>query len=611
MKTKQRRIRRKEKGSSPFFSNKEDGGFFMAQPKLTVGQPGDRYEQEADHIADKVVAGSKRIQSKADSGNFIQEQLQGEPLAEQISPLLQRQEELEEDVIQSQPLEEEEEMLQAQAEEEEEEMLQAQPVEEEEEVLQAQSIEEEEEMVQTKGSGSSRAIPNIESTLRANEGGGSKLDSVTKSEMEQSFGADFSKVNVHTDSTAVQISKQLGAQAFTHGNDIYFNKGKYNPESTDGKHLLAHELTHTIQQTGQVSLNLQMTIGDNHDLSSARFSGNLVLEACFDGEQTLQNGSSGAPVSIMQQALVDVGFQLPVFGVDGIFGNETRTAIQNFQRASSIPDTGVLDVATMSSLDALYSGGTPVLPPAVPVNPPPGTVPVVTSETIASAPDGTADTRTTVGVGERVRFTGDTAGTWTATTGRIIGNNNGVNMVWEAPPIAASPTISLTTTGGATSIHMTVTAPDSLTMTVGGRHAIPAGTAGACMQNNVFIHPMNVNFGRTQWLEVAGPASNVSGYFTRFTADQIFHHPNPNFLPFNDNNTGLTDHAAWHGVPAPFSGGRFDWVIPNLYKIDGEPDSQGKIFTNTTQAFFMTSTGTMMITKAGALVIRFINNTVI
>ena len=68
--------------------------------------------------------------------------------------------------------------------------------------------------------------------------------------MESGFGANFSNVNIHTDSKAVEMSEQLGAQAFTHGNDVYFNKGKYNPDSKEGKHLLAHELTHTIQQTG-------------------------------------------------------------------------------------------------------------------------------------------------------------------------------------------------------------------------------------------------------------------------------------------------------------------------------------------------------------------------
>jgi hypothetical protein len=148
-------------------------------------------------------------------------------------------------------------------------------------------------------------------------------------------------------------------------------------------------------------------------------------------------------------------------------------------------------------------------------------------------------------------------------------------------------------------------------MTVLRRHAIPDGTAGACMINDVVINPLNVNFGRTQWLEVPGPATNVTGYFTRFAADTIFHEPTDHFIPVGDDNSHLEDHAAWHGVPAPFSFGTFEWVIPNQYIIDGESAAQGRVFTNTVQAFFMFAGGTMMINKAGASVIRFINNTVI
>ena len=69
-----------------------------------------------------------------------------------------------------------------------------------------------------------------------------------KGEMESGFGADFSNVRIHNNSEAHGMSKDLNAQAFTHGNDVYFNEGKYSPRSQEGKVLLAHELTHTIQQ---------------------------------------------------------------------------------------------------------------------------------------------------------------------------------------------------------------------------------------------------------------------------------------------------------------------------------------------------------------------------
>jgi hypothetical protein len=66
--------------------------------------------------------------------------------------------------------------------------------------------------------------------------------------MGSSFGVDFSNVNIHTDPEAISMNRELGAQAFTHGNDIYFNSGMYDTDSAGGRQLLAHELTHVIQQ---------------------------------------------------------------------------------------------------------------------------------------------------------------------------------------------------------------------------------------------------------------------------------------------------------------------------------------------------------------------------
>ena len=66
--------------------------------------------------------------------------------------------------------------------------------------------------------------------------------------MEGAFGTDFSNVNIHTNADAVQMNQELRAHAFAHGNDLYFNKGKYQPETSAGQHLLAHELTHVVQQ---------------------------------------------------------------------------------------------------------------------------------------------------------------------------------------------------------------------------------------------------------------------------------------------------------------------------------------------------------------------------
>lgn len=95
---------------------------------------------------------------------------------------------------------------------------------------------------------SSERTEDLESRLQAGKGQGQPLDDKTRGSMEGSFGSDFSGVRIHTGGEATQLSNDLNAKAFTHGNDIYFNEGSYNPETSSGKHLLAHELTHTVQQ---------------------------------------------------------------------------------------------------------------------------------------------------------------------------------------------------------------------------------------------------------------------------------------------------------------------------------------------------------------------------
>ncbi len=106
-----------------------------------------------------------------------------------------------------------------------------------------------EKVIQPRVSGKSpNQSADLEGKLNRAKGLGSPMDVDTRTGMESAFGKDFSEVRIHTDARAVQMNQDLNAQAFTHGNDIYFNEGKYNPQAQDGQHLLAHELTHTVQQ---------------------------------------------------------------------------------------------------------------------------------------------------------------------------------------------------------------------------------------------------------------------------------------------------------------------------------------------------------------------------
>ena len=300
-------MRRRRYRKQPI-QKKESGDQFLkptVQRKLKMGKAGDKYEVEADQMADKVVNNPKTeggaIQKKDTStGSAQEEEVQQKPLASTITPLVQKQAASEEENAQAKlQRKEEEEAVQAKGEEEEvqkkgdEEEVQAKEEEEvqkkgeEEEGVQAKEEEEvqkkgdeeevqakedeeaqakedeeaqakEEEEVQKKSNPNASQGPSVESRLRHGNGG-QQMDKATKAEMESGFGADFSGVRIHTDSEAAEMSQGIGAQAFTHGNDIYFNKGKYNPNSKEGKHLLAHELTHTIQQNkNNVDENVQL-----------------------------------------------------------------------------------------------------------------------------------------------------------------------------------------------------------------------------------------------------------------------------------------------------------------------------------------------------------------
>ena len=108
---------------------------------------------------------------------------------------------------------------------------------------------EEEELIQPKTFGISTSV---QRHLNLAKGGGYPLTEQTRSFMESRFGMDFSQVKVHTDTHAVRMARALNAEAFTSGLDVYFAAGRYNPDSVQGKKLIAHELTHVIQQGGAV-----------------------------------------------------------------------------------------------------------------------------------------------------------------------------------------------------------------------------------------------------------------------------------------------------------------------------------------------------------------------
>lgn len=108
---------------------------------------------------------------------------------------------------------------------------------------------------ESSGTNSLNAPPSVKNTI---DRSGQKLDSSTREFMESRFDTDFSDVRVHTDKNASLSAAQIGARAYTVGNDIVFGKGQYQPQSRQGKQLIAHELTHVVQQSkGQTQVQRQ------------------------------------------------------------------------------------------------------------------------------------------------------------------------------------------------------------------------------------------------------------------------------------------------------------------------------------------------------------------
>jgi Domain of unknown function (DUF4157)/DNA/RNA non-specific endonuclease len=286
----------------------------LIQAKLKVGKPNDTYEMEADRVADTVMRmpdslvqrqteekKEETAQTKPAVGQIsavVQRQateekkeepvqtlqrqseekkeepvqtLQRQPEEKKDEPVqtLQRQPEEKKDepvqTLQRQPEEKKDESvqtLQRQPEEKKDEpvqTLQRQPEEKKDEpvqTLQRQPEEKKDEPVQTKAAvnSTSAVATDVESRIQTMREGGHPLPNSTRSFFESRFGYDFSGVRVHTDSQADDVSRKLNAQAFTIGRNVFFAGGRYEPHTTQGKWLLAHELTHTVQQQSSTPL---------------------------------------------------------------------------------------------------------------------------------------------------------------------------------------------------------------------------------------------------------------------------------------------------------------------------------------------------------------------
>jgi outer membrane protein OmpA-like peptidoglycan-associated protein len=523
----------------PSFFNASAGyavkGNGMLQTKLTIGQPNDKYEQEADEMADKVVQrlANPSVQTKC-----------------------------------------------AHCEEEEKKNA-----------VQRKCAEcEKEEELHTKAESSSTSIasPHVESSLNASKASGNPLPANTKSQMENSFGADFSNVRLHTDNRAAEMNQHLNAQAFTHGSDIYFNSGKYDTNSTGGKHLLAHELTHVVQQGESIKTKIQC-LGDLTkvppmpcDVANTSSAGVVAFTSLFSTSNAALTADQKNDISILVASWQASGASdtLRVDGYASTSGSDEFNWKLSCDRALAVAGELQINGVPNHLIEIFAQGETNEFGASANnqraeitliAAPPP---PEIRSETVVTSPGSRA--RTTIGVGEEVNLThslGSATTAWTATAG-TLSSPTGASVLFTAPDRAQNVTIAA---DGAT-ITFSIVEPNNVHMdNVGGVVKHNQNFPDSGILTDVFLLPDNVNFNKVTYREIDAAAVTTGAYACHSGAE----HCGPaGFGPCNDK--AMTDtviagkgtksvlgdcaYSGHCGGSAPFTPGIIMFFIPYEFK---------------------------------------------
>lgn len=286
-----------------YFGEKFDFAKINIPPKLRVSQPGDEYEQEADNVADQVMG----IRTPSD--------------------LIASKKTANEEIIHRKRA-----------------------------ACDAEEMEEDENMNINRKISTPFAFE--ENDGIANEiniilfaGNGSELDSFTKQFMESRFGYDFNNVRIHTDERAARSARSINALAYTIGNDIVFGEDQYAPMTQEGQRLLAHELTHVVQQRQHSSSEDRIIL---HSEESAENDANISASNVFNKTPLIslhassypkglyrQQTSSGSPSNDMTRVTFEE-IMLRRFGVSRIVTGSMQEQILRLTPHGGAPLGGIL-----------------------------------------------------------------------------------------------------------------------------------------------------------------------------------------------------------------------------------------------------------------------------
>jgi outer membrane protein OmpA-like peptidoglycan-associated protein len=477
--------------------------------------------------------------------------------------------------------------------------------------------------------------PSVASGIQAMRGGGRALPATTRAFFEPRLCADFSRVRVHTDTRAEESANSIGARAFTVGRDIGFAKGQYAPESQEGRRLLAHELTHVIQQgdVGPASATLARGLDGSEvvqragdpakippglpcptDLTPGKPAG---VDLRFSIRETTITAAQTAQLTAFRATWLAAGGtdDVLVHGYASTIGDQAFNWTLSCDRAEAvraeliklgIPAVRINTVAHGASTD--FGAGAAANQHVV-VSTSAGVLPLPLAAGVLTPDDNFAGRSTTrFGVGETIQLSfvsfpprpaADFGGLeWHLASGG--GALTAVTAVgtasYAAPAVAGAVRLELRVAGGATagrvvSSHgLTIVAPSGVRMidipatapSFSPSGPIPSTLWGAGFQANVFVDPKDVSFRGVVFGE-GTVGSVISGSFLSVFAGP--HHVNT-FGPGHGGNavTGTQVSPPADGIfsgtrspsttlgPLKFCGDSdFLWAIPWEFSVAGGP----------------------------------------
>lgn len=251
------------------------------QPKLTINQPNDVYEREADHMADKVM---RMTDSSFASNSFFTP----------VANTAQRK---------------------------------------------CKACEEEDKHVHRKESNSAEVngSAELDSYVSSLNSSGQQMPQSSRQFFEPRFGHDFSNVKIHTDSVAAKSAQSINALAYTTGNNIVFNSGQYAPDSDTGRRLMAHELTHVIQQGGSVQTKIQKA--DKAAASPCALVSAVPSAERFTFVVNTVNFNEGEEERLKTKiGTIDAATPIDVLGMASAEGPEANNVTLSCNRAHKVAD---------------------------------------------------------------------------------------------------------------------------------------------------------------------------------------------------------------------------------------------------------------------------------